>query len=177
MSVQETLLFSNDFISSEVQASLPKCYTLRPLSIDDYERGFFDILSVFNDIGELSKDQFLGRYFTLTAIKCITLLKINKFLERFNYMKARQDEYFVVVIISPEDRVIGTGAIFVEHKFIFNAGRVGHIEDVAIDTNHQGKHFGSSIVQALKYIGVKIGCVKAILDCSVENIPFYEKCG
>ncbi|CAG8646927.1 5534_t:CDS:2, partial [Funneliformis caledonium] len=150
------LLFSKDFISSEVQASLPKSYTLRPLSIDDYERGFFDVLSVFNDIGSLSKDQFL---------------------ERFNYMKARQDEYFVIVIISPEDRVIGTGAIFVEHKFIFNAGRVGHIEDVAIDKNHQGKHFGSSVVQALKYIGVKIGCVKAILDCSVENIPFYEKCG
>jgi len=56
-----TVLFSAGFISPEVQASLPKGYTLRPLSIDDYERGFFDVLSVFKDIGNLSKDQFLGR--------------------------------------------------------------------------------------------------------------------
>ena len=56
-------LFSTDLISSEVQASLPKGYTLRPLSVDDYERGFFNVLSVFENIGNLSKDQFLGRYF------------------------------------------------------------------------------------------------------------------
>ncbi|CAB4389028.1 glucosamine 6-phosphate N-acetyltransferase [Rhizophagus irregularis] len=155
MSTQKNL-FSTDLISPEVQASLPKGYTLRPLSIDDYELGFFEVLSVFEDIGNLSKDQFL---------------------ERFNYMRARNDEYFIIVIISPENRIVGTGTIFVERKFIFNAGLVGHIEDVAIDKNHQGKHFGSSIVQALKYIGIKTGCIKAILDCSVENISFYEKCG
>ncbi|RIA88281.1 acyl-CoA N-acyltransferase [Glomus cerebriforme] len=135
-------LFSIDYISSEVQESLPKGYVLRPLSNDDYERGFFNVLS-----------------------------------KRFNYMKARNDEYFIIVIVSPEDCIIGTGTIFIERKFIFNAGLVGHIEDVAIDKNHQGKHFGLSIIQALKYIGVKTGCVKAILDCSVKNIPFYEKCG
>jgi glucosamine-phosphate N-acetyltransferase len=59
MSTQKDL-FSTDFISPEVQTSLPKGYTLRPLSIDDYELGFFDVFSVFEDIGNLSKDQFLG---------------------------------------------------------------------------------------------------------------------
>jgi hypothetical protein len=39
-------------------------------------------------------------------------------------MRARNDEYFIIVIVSPENRIIGTGAIFVERKFIFNAGLV-----------------------------------------------------
>ena len=60
-----SVLFSTDLISPEVQASLPKGYTLRPLSIDDYERGFFDVLSVFEDIGNLSKDQLFDRYCVL----------------------------------------------------------------------------------------------------------------
>ena len=41
-------------------------------------------------------------------------------------MKARNDEYFIIVAVSPEDRIIGTGTIFVERKFIFNAGLVSN---------------------------------------------------
>ena len=41
-------------------------------------------------------------------------------------MKARNDEYFILVIVSPEDRIVGTGTILVERKFIFNAGLVSN---------------------------------------------------
>ncbi|CAG8508392.1 9951_t:CDS:2 [Dentiscutata heterogama] len=150
------ILFSSDLISSDVQAALPKGYTIRPLSSEDYEKGFLDVLTVLTTVGDISKAQFL---------------------ERFYYLKAHSHEYFTLVIVSPEDRIIGAGTIFVERKFIHNNGLVGHIEDIAVDKNQQGKKLGLRIIQALKHIGAKTGCYKVILDCSEENVPFYEKCG
>src|SRR5436190_106927 len=117
MSLQN-LLFSTDLISPDVQAALPKNYTLRPLSVGDY---------------------------------------IHVFL----------------------------------HFFLFEQSifQVGHIEDIAVDKNQQGKKLGLRfvlihviafwlkikvvnlsmmfdgewhyrIIQALKYIGAKTGCYK-----------------
>lgn len=62
MSVPENLLFTSTLISPEVQAALPKGYSIRPLSSDDYERGFLDVLSVLTVIGNISKARFLGIY-------------------------------------------------------------------------------------------------------------------
>nr|CAG8440895.1 3969_t:CDS:2 [Entrophospora candida] len=149
-------IFSTDYISPEVQAALPKGYTIRPLASDDYERGFLEVLKVLTTVGDISKDQFL---------------------ERFYFLKTHNYEYFTLVIVSPEDRIVGAGTIFVERKFIRNTGLVGHIEDIAVDKNQQGKKLGLRIIQALKYIGAKAGCYKVILDCSEKNVPFYEKCG
>ncbi|CAG8533013.1 7030_t:CDS:2 [Paraglomus occultum] len=150
------LLFSASLISPEVQAALPPGYKVRPLASDDYERGFLDTLAVLTEIGDISKAQFL---------------------ERFNYLKQHNHEYFTIVILSPDDRVVGAGTIFVERKFIRNTGLVGHIEDIAVNKNQQGKKLGLRVIQTLKYIGANRGCYKVILDCSEKNVPFYEKCG
>ncbi|CAG8574387.1 7164_t:CDS:2, partial [Scutellospora calospora] len=145
-----------DLISSEVQAALPKGHTIRPLSSKDYEKGFLQLLTVLTVVGDISKAQFL---------------------ERFHYLKAHNHEYFTLVIVSPEDRIIGAGTIFIERKFIRNTGLVGHIEDIVVDEKQQGKKLGLRIIQALKYIGMKTGCYKVILDCDEKNVPFYQKCG
>jgi len=150
------LLFSTSLISPEVQVELPSGYKIRPLASDDYERGFLETLSVLTEIGNVSKAQFL---------------------ERFNYLKQHNHEYFTLVILSPEDRVVGAGTIFIERKFIRNTGLVGHIEDIAVNKNQQGKKLGLRVIQALKYVGANRGCYKVILDCSEKNVPFYEKCG
>lgn len=43
---------------------------------------------------------------------------------------------------------------------------MGHIEDIAVNSNQQGKKLGLRIIQALKFIGAQRGCYKVILDCS-----------
>jgi len=154
--VNETFLFSSSYISPQVQAVLPSGYTLRPLSSGDYERGFLNTLGVLTDVGSHSKSTFL---------------------ERFEYMCKHKHEYFVIVIVSPDDRVVGCGTVLIERKFVHLNGLVGHIEDIAVDESQQGKKFGLRIIQALKFIGAEAGCYKIILDCSQKNIPFYEKCG
>lgn len=60
---------------------------------------------------------------------------------------------------------------------IHNLGVIGHIEDIAVAKDQQGKKLGLKIIQALDYIAATVGCYKSILDCSEGNEGFYLKCG
>ena len=60
---------------------------------------------------------------------------------------------------------------------IHNLGQVGHIEDIAVAKDQQGKKLGLRIIQALDYVAEQVGCYKSILDCSEANEGFYVKCG
>jgi glucosamine-phosphate N-acetyltransferase len=64
-----------------------------------------------------------------------------------------------------------------ERKSIHNLGTIGHIEDISIAKDHQGKKFGLKLIQTLDAIAVNVGCYKTILDCAERNEGFYAKCG
>ena len=86
---------------------------------------------------------------------------------------------YVAVVNEGIDRsmVIGTTTLLVEPKFIFSGGRVGHIEDVAVRTGYQRRGIGFKLVKYATEQAELMGCVRTVLDCSDENIPFYEKIG
>jgi len=83
----------------------------------------------------------------------------------------------VLVITDDKEKVVGTGAVIVERKFIHELGMVGHIEDIAVAKDQQGKKLGLRIIQALDHVAKEVGCYKTILDCSEANEGFYVKCG
>lgn len=60
---------------------------------------------------------------------------------------------------------------------IHHLGLVGHIEDIAVAKDQQGKKLGLRIIQALDFVAENVGCYKTILDCSEANEGFYVKCG
>jgi hypothetical protein len=86
-------------------------------------------------------------------------------------MSTRNDEYFLLCITDASDRIVGTGALIVERKFIHQLGLVGHIEDIAVAKDQQGKKLGLRIIQALDFVAEKVGCYKVrLLDEEVyEN--------
>ncbi|RLV91425.1 Glucosamine 6-phosphate N-acetyltransferase [Spathaspora sp. JA1] len=69
--------------------------------------------------------------------------------------------------------IVATGILFVERILIHECGLVGHIEDISVYEREQGKKLVTSLAKLAK----KAGCYKVILDCSEENVPFYNKCG
>ncbi|KAM0450510.1 hypothetical protein ACHAPV_004883 [Trichoderma viride] len=151
-------LFSADLISEVVSATLPEGYKLRALRRTDYDSGFLDCLRVLTTVGEVSED---------------------KFKKQFDNMLA-SDSYYIIVIedtAREKNSVVATGALIVEHKFIHSLGKVGHIEDIAVAKDQQGKKLGLRLIQALDHVAEKIGCYKSILDCSDANEGFYVKCG
>jgi GNAT superfamily N-acetyltransferase len=86
-------------------------------------------------------------------------------------MRAAPKTYYSLVIVNKaSDRIVGAGALFVERKFLRGLGSVGHIEDIAVDKQQQGKKLGLRIIQALTHISESSGAYKTILNCSDDNI-------
>ena len=75
-------------------------------------------------------------------------------------MSTRNDEYYLLCIEDNNSKIVGTGALLVERKFIHNLGLVGHIEDIAVAKDQQGKKLGLRIIQALDYVAEQVGCYK-----------------
>jgi glucosamine-phosphate N-acetyltransferase len=132
-------LFSPTLISPEVVAALPDGYVVRPLQQSDYHRGYLDVLRVLTTVGDISVEEWNDRY---------------------SYMAKRNDEYFLLVVCDGSGRIVGTGSMIVERKFIHSLGLVGHIEDIAVETGQQGKKLGLRIIQSLDYIAAQVGCYK-----------------
>ena len=84
---------------------------------------------------------------------------------------------FVAVTNDNQDWVIGTTTLLVEPKFIFRGGKVRHIEDVSVKVEYQRRGIGFKLVNHATKQAALMGCVKTVLDCSDENLPFYQKVG
>jgi glucosamine-phosphate N-acetyltransferase len=149
-------LFSLHLISPTIAASLPESYTIRSLQKEDYSKGFLDCLRVLTTVGDITEAQWN---------------------ERYDWMNTQGKGGYYLLVVEDGNRIVGTGALIVERKFIHNLGVVGHIEDIAVAKDQQGKKLGLKIIQALDFIAEKVGCYKSILDCSEANEGFYVKCG
>ena len=155
------LLFSPALISTEAQRRLPPNYLLRPLASTDFDLGFVHCLGHLTQV-QPDKDAFLSR---------------------FAYVLQHNHEYFILVVVEldpatkEERRIVGSGTVFCERKFIRGNGIVGHIEDIVVHKDARGLKLGWIIIEALKHVGNQVGCYKVILDCEEHNVKFYEKCG
>jgi GNAT superfamily N-acetyltransferase len=123
---------------------------MRPLASTDYERGHLSVLSVLTQAPDVGAAAWAAQ---------------------FHAMRSEPATYYVLVIVEREtDRIVGTGGVFVERKFLRGLGRVGHIEDIAVAREMQGKKLGLRVIQALTHISEDVGCYKTILNCSETNI-------
>lgn len=134
-----TPLFSLDLISPTVLSLLPPSYTMRPLRRTDFHNNFLDVLRVLTSVGDVSAARWHARY---------------------DWMVSQRDSYFILVVLDGSDKIVGTGALVVERKFIHNLGSVGHIEDIAVARDQQGKKLGLRIIQALDFVAEGVGCYK-----------------
>lgn len=121
------------------------------------------------------KDLFNGFLESLDSLRKASNLSPKKAKEIFKKIKSNKNYKIYVAVI--DSKVVGTTTLFIEQKFIHDGGKVGHIEDVAVIKEHQGKGVGQKVVKALLEYAKKEGCYKTILDCTDDLISFYEKTG
>ncbi|CEO96100.1 Glucosamine 6-phosphate N-acetyltransferase [Plasmodiophora brassicae] len=141
-------------------AKLPKPrdnLIIRELQADDYHRGFIKLLGQLTTAGDITEQQFL---------------------ERFNELKKMPHTYKIAVIIDPAmNLVIASATLLIEKKFVHGCGKVGHVEDVVVNSTYRGRNLGLRVVDQLKTWAGEAGCYKIILDCAAHNVPFYNKLG
>ena len=127
---------------------------LRPLEITDYEKGFFNVLSQLTSVAGTTKE---------------------KFIQRFNKVKSNEN---VKILVGEKDgKIICTGTLLIEEKFIHGCSNYGHIEDIAVDKSMRRTGIGKQVIHTLLDEAKKAGCFRVVLDCRDHNVPFYESCG
>lgn len=121
----------------------------RQLNIHDYNQ--FKIL-----INEFRKTEF----------------SLTEFKEILN-----NEKYLGIYILEENNNLVGSGTILFEKKFIHNISLYGHIEDIIIKKEYRKKGLGKLLINNLVQVCKDRKCYKILLDCSIELINFYEKCG
>jgi glucosamine-phosphate N-acetyltransferase len=124
----------------------------RNLEYNDYNKSYFELLSQLTVCPKISKNQF------------------KKFIDNLN-------QNHVVFVYEENNKILASGTLFIEPKIIRNCGFVGHIEDIVVDKELNGKGIGKKLINELTSYAQNQGCYKVILDCRNEIAKFYEKCG
>jgi glucosamine-phosphate N-acetyltransferase len=133
-------------------------YVIRRLEPSDYAKGFLELLEQLSASGHVVTEE--------------------QFLDRLREVEDLGGDHHISVIEDADSgRIVATGSVFLEKKFLRACGKVGHVEDVVVHSSVRGKHLGQKIVRFLTDYAKLAGCYKVILDCSVENKGFYQKCG
>lgn len=88
-----------------------------------------------------------------------------------------QESNIHYIVAELDNRVIGVASLITINKLIRSGNRMALIEDVAVDNSARGMGVGKLMIEHLKQLAVEKSCYKTILNCSRENVGFYEKCG
>ena len=132
-------------------------FLIREIEIADLQKGFFQSLSNLTELGRIVEDN--GR-----AEKILSEIKSCPF-------------HRIFVAVKDDGQIIGSTTLLIEQKFIHDGGKVGHIEDVTVNKNYEGKGVGSALVRKAIGFAKQNNCYKVILVCSEKNIQFYKVIG
>ena len=83
----------------------------------------------------------------------------------------------IIHVAEVNEKIVGSTTLLIEQKFIHDGGLVGHIEDVVVRKDYEGKGIGMKIVMSLLDVAKERKCYKTILDCKDDVKQFYERIG
>ncbi|KAJ3638759.1 hypothetical protein MTP99_002093 [Tenebrio molitor] len=129
---------------------------VRPLQIEDYDKGYLQILTQLTAVGNVSRPDFERQY---------------------RNMQKSGGYYITVIEDTRNKRIIGAATLVTEFKFIHNCALRARLEDVVVNNTYRGKQLGKLIVLTVSLLSKKLGCYKMSLDCRDPLIPFYKSIG
>ena len=127
---------------------------IREIEQDDLEKGFLEALDFLRNASGLNKNN------------AKEILK-----------KIKQNPNHIIHVAIDDKKIIGSTTLFIEQKFIHDGGLVGHIEDVVVRKDYEGRGIGMKLVISLLDVAKQRKCYKTILNCEDSLKQFYEKIG
>ena len=127
---------------------------IREIEEDDLEKGFLETLDFLRNASNLDKN------------------KANEILK-----KIKQNTNHIIHVAIDNKKIVGSTTLLIEQKFIHDGGLVGHIEDVVVRKDYEGKGIGIKLVTSMLERAKEKNCYKTILDCNDDVKQFYERIG
>jgi glucosamine-phosphate N-acetyltransferase len=122
---------------------------LRVINDNDYKQ-YFELINIFRETN-FTEEEFINN-----------LLRINNNSN--------------IWVIELNNKLIATGTILYEYKFIHNISKIAHIEDICVHTDYRGKNYGKILINHLIEEAKKENCYKVTLYCKEELEKFYKSC-
>jgi len=127
---------------------------IREIEESDLEKGFLETLDFLRNASDLDKN------------------KANEILK-----KIKQNSNHIIYVAIDNKKIVGSTTLLIEQKFIHDGGLVGHIEDVVVRKDYEGKGIGIKLVTSMLERAKEKNCYKTILDCKDDVKQFYERIG
>ena len=127
---------------------------IREIREGDLENGFLETLDFLRKVSDLDKN------------------KAKEILE-----KIKQNSNQIIQVAIDDKKIVGCITLLIEQKFIHDGGLVGHIEDVVVRKDYEGKGIGMKLVTSMLEYAKRKNCYKTILDCKDDVKQFYERIG
>jgi len=127
---------------------------IREIEENDFEKGFLETLDFLRKASDIDKN------------------KAKEILE-----KIKQNPDHIIHVAVDGNKIVGSTTLFIEQKFIHDGGFVGHIEDVVVRKDYEGKGIGIKLVTSMLERAKEKNCYKTILDCKDDLKQFYERIG
>ncbi len=127
---------------------------IREIKENDLENGFLETLDFLRKASDLDKN------------------KAKEILE-----KIKQNTNQIIQVAIDDKKIVGCITLLIEQKFIHDGGFVGHIEDVVVRKDYEGKGIGMKLVTSMLEYAKRKNCYKTILDCKGDVKQFYERIG
>ncbi|NWK05958.1 GNAT family N-acetyltransferase [Marine Group I thaumarchaeote] len=127
---------------------------IREIEDGDLEKGFLETLDFLRKASDIDKN------------KAKEILK-----------KIQQNSNHIIHIAVYDNKIVGSTTLLIEQKFIHDGGLVGHIEDVVVRKDYEGRGIGIKLVTSLLERAKEKNCYKTILDCNDDVKQFYERIG
>lgn len=147
---------------NEVSISLSKQNIVaRPLTTDDFDKGYLNLLSQLTDVGNISHEYFVSRFYEMKRVNTQSTI----------------EHYNIVVFEDIEaKKIVAATTLILELKFIHNNCIRGRIEEVVVLNEYRGKKLGSLMMSLVTCLAKEAyRCYKLSLDCSDNLVEFYEK--
>jgi len=127
---------------------------IREIEENDLEKGFLESLDFLRNASDIDKN------------KASEILK-----------KIKQNPNHIIYVAIDNKKIVGSTTLLIEQKFIHDGGLVGHIEDVVVRKDYEGKGIGIKLVTSMLERAKEKNCYKTILDCKDDVKQFYERIG
>ena len=113
---------------------------IREIEENDLENGFLESLDFLSKASNIDRD------------------KAREILKKINH-----DPNHIIHVAIDDNKIVGSTTLLIEQKFIHEGGLVGHIEDVVVRKDYEGKGIGIKLVMSMLERAKEKNCYKTIL--------------
>ena len=116
----------------------------------------------------------------LSVLNCLTNVynhedELNFMIKNFKKYVLNLESNINIFVVYQNNNIIGSGTLIIEQKLIHGFGKIGHLEDIVIDSKYQGQGLGKHLVNFLINKAKENNCYKVIFGCNNDKLNFYLK--